>query len=106
MQRVEKSRYGPRGDALEHPLFSLDHRDRAPLAAQHRRDLEAKSAVLTHGPSAVVYAVCDRVVDGYLSVMASLEEDVDEVETSVFSPVRTNDSERIYTLKREIAEGR
>ena len=71
-----------------------------------RRDLEAKTAVLTHGPSAVVYAVCDRVVDGYLSVMSSLEEDVDEVETSVFSPERTNDSARIYTLKREIAEAR
>jgi magnesium transporter len=71
-----------------------------------RRDLEAKSAVLTHGPSAVVYAVCDRVVDGYLAVMSSLEEDVDEVETSVFSPQRTNDSARIYTLKREIAEAR
>jgi magnesium transporter len=71
-----------------------------------RRDLEAKSAVLTHGPSAVVYAVCDRVVDGYLSVMTSLEEDVDEVETSVFSTQRTNDSARIYTLKREIAEAR
>jgi magnesium transporter len=71
-----------------------------------RRDLEAKSAVLTHGPSAVVYAVCDRVVDGYLSVMSSLEEDVDEVETSVFSAQRTNDSARIYTLKREIAEAR
>jgi len=71
-----------------------------------RRDLEAKSAVLTHGPSAVVYAVCDRVVDGYLSVMSSLEEDVDEVETSVFSARRTNDSARIYTLKREIAEAR
>jgi magnesium transporter len=71
-----------------------------------RRDLEGKAAVLTHGPSAVVYAVCDRVVDGYLSVIGSLEEDVDEVETSVFSPQRTNDSARIYTLKREIAEAR
>ena len=71
-----------------------------------RRDLEAKAAVLTHGPSAVVYAVCDRVVDGYLSVMTALEEDVDEVETSVFSSQRTNDSARIYTLKREIAEAR
>ena len=71
-----------------------------------RLDLEAKAAVLTHGPSAVVYAVCDRVVDGYLSVMSSLEEDVDEVETSVFSAERTNDSARIYTLKREIAEAR
>jgi magnesium transporter len=71
-----------------------------------RRDLEAKSTVLTHGPSAVVYAVCDRVVDGYLAVIGSLEEDVDEVETSVFSNRRTNDSARIYTLKREIAEAR
>ena len=71
-----------------------------------RRDLEAKTTVLTHGPSAVVYAVCDRVVDGYLSVMDALEEDVDEVETSVFSAQRTSDSARIYTLKREIAEAR
>ena len=37
---------------------------------------------------------------------SSLEEDVDEVEASVFSPQRTNDSARIYTLKREIAEVR
>ena len=32
--------------------------------------------------------------------------DVDEVEASVFSAARTNDSERIYTLKREISEVR
>ena len=37
---------------------------------------------------------------------AALETDVDEVEESVFSPARTNDSVRIYTLKREIAEVR
>ena len=50
--------------------------------------------------------MCDRVVDGYVDVAAALEEDVDEVETSVFSETRTNDSARIYTLKREIAEMR
>ena len=71
-----------------------------------RIDLEADTQVLTHGPSAVVYAVCDRVVDDYEAVAASLEEDVDEVESSVFSPERTDDSVRIYTLKREIAEMR
>ena len=37
---------------------------------------------------------------------SSLQVDVDEVEESVFSPARTNDSVRIYTLKREIAEVR
>ena len=71
-----------------------------------RQYLESQEAVLNHGPSAVVYAVCDRVVDGYSDVVAELEVDVDEVEESVFSPARTNDSVRIYTLKREIAEVR
>jgi magnesium transporter len=71
-----------------------------------RVDLEADAHVLGHGPSAVVYAVCDRVVDDYEAVAASLQEDVDEIESSVCSPERTNDSVRIYTLKREVAEMR
>jgi magnesium transporter len=71
-----------------------------------RIDLEGDAQVLGHGPSAVVYTVCDRVVDDYEEVAAALQEDVDEVEGSVFSPERTNDSVRIYKLKREIAEMR
>jgi magnesium transporter len=71
-----------------------------------RVDLESNAQVLGHGPSAVVYTVCDRVVDDYEDVATSLQEDVDEIEASVFSPDRTNDSVRIYTLKREIAEMR
>ncbi len=71
-----------------------------------RLGLEERTAVLGHGPSAVVYAVCDRVVDEYEAVATSLEEDVDEVEISVFSPNRTQDSQRIYVLKRELGEVR
>ena len=71
-----------------------------------RIDLEQRAAVLGHGPSAVLYAICDRVVDSYEEVAASLETDVDEVEESVFSPVRTYDSRRIYVLKRELSEMR
>ncbi|WP_166389884.1 magnesium/cobalt transporter CorA [Nocardioides ochotonae] len=71
-----------------------------------RAHLEEVSDVLGRGPAAVVYAVCDKVVDDYTQVAHFLEEDVDEVEQSVFSPERTRDSERIYTLKREIAEAR
>ena len=37
-----------------------------------RARLESDSAVLTHGPSAVVYAVCDTVVDGYTEVVDEL----------------------------------
>ena len=71
-----------------------------------RRDLEHRAKVLEHGPMAVLYAICDRVVDEYEKVGEALEEDVDEVEESVFSAARTDDSNRIYVLKREIAEVR
>jgi len=71
-----------------------------------RLDLERQTAVLGHGPSAVVYAVCDRIVDNYEAVAKALQTDVDEVEESVFSPGRTRDDKRIYTLKRELAEVR
>lgn len=74
--------------------------------ATSRRDLEHRAKVLEHGPMGVMYAICDRVVDEYERVGAALEEDVDEVEESVFSPARTDDSNRIYVLKREIAEVR
>jgi len=71
-----------------------------------RTDLEAGHKALTHGPGGVVYAVMDRVVDEYTAVVEELIIDVDEIETSVFSDQRTNDSARIYVLKREIAEVR
>jgi magnesium transporter len=73
---------------------------------QARKALEDREQVLAHGPSAVVYAVCDEVVDAYEAVAESLQEDVDEVETSVFSEERTKDAARIYVLKRELAEMR
>src|SRR5690349_18969618 len=60
--------------------------------------LEGREQILAHGPSAVVYAVCDAVVDAYEAVADSLVEDVDEVEASVFSTERTRDYNRIYVL--------
>ncbi len=86
-------------------VVSVRHGDGGELHSA-RLGLEQQSAVLGHGPSAVVYAICDRVVDSYETVANSLEEDVDEVEQSVFSPTRTQDSQRIYVLKRELGEMR
>lgn len=71
-----------------------------------RLALEDAEQVLAHGPSAAIYVVCDMVVDRYEEVAGELVEDVDEVEASVFSTARTNDAERIYVLKRELAEMR
>ena len=89
----------------ERYVVSVRHGEGAELH-QARINLEQQTSVLGHGPSAVVYAICDRVVDEYELVATSLTEDVDEVETSVFSPIRTEDSQRIYVLKRELAEVR
>lgn len=86
-------------------VVSVRHGEGTELSTA-RHDLESRTTVLGHGPSAVAYAVCDRVVDGYEEVAHALEIDVDEVEESVFSPVRTHDSRRIYVLKRELAEMR
>lgn len=86
-------------------VVTVRHGEGIDLAGS-RRDLERRAKVLEHGPMGVVYAICDRVVDEYERVGAALEEDVDEVEASVFSPARTDDSTRIYVLKREIAEVR
>jgi magnesium transporter len=73
---------------------------------QARLALEDREKVLSHGPGAVVYAVLDQVVDSYQDVVDELSVDVDEVESSVFSDERTDDSARIYVLKRELAEVR
>ncbi len=86
-------------------VVTVRHGDGIDLAAS-RRELERRAKVLAHGPMAVMYAICDHVVDAYERVGAALEVDVDEVEESVFSPARSDDSVRIYTLKRELAEVR
>ncbi len=71
-----------------------------------RKRAESDEHELEHGAIAALYAVVDSVVDEYEDVAAELETDVQEVEESVFSIVRTSDSSRIYRLKRETLEFR
>jgi len=91
---------------LGHDFVVTVRHGRGSGLAAAREGLEGDTRVLEHGPAAVVYAVCDRVVDEYVEVVDELQVDVDEVEASVFSEERTDDSARIYRLKREIAEVR
>ncbi len=69
-----------------------------------RRALEESPDRLEHGPTAVLHAVMDRVVDDYAPVVAGLDNDIGEVEQDVFSADSTNPTERIYFLKREVLE--
>ncbi len=54
----------------------------------------------------MLYAVVDRIVDGYGMVLRGLDNDIDDVERQVFSGDRKNHGERIYKLKREVLEFR
>jgi magnesium transporter len=70
-----------------------------------RRDLEDHAGFLGKGTGAVLWAVIDRVVDGYDPVIDGLENDVDEIEEQVFGG-DADVSRRIYELSREVLEFR
>jgi magnesium transporter len=69
-----------------------------------RRKLEEQPEVLALGPSSVLHAVADKVVDDYLAVVDAVNEDIEEIENSVFGPRGKTDIERIYQLKRDVIE--
>ncbi|MET1063101.1 MAG: magnesium/cobalt transporter CorA [Aeromicrobium sp.] len=86
--------------------YLLTVRHGGPTLTGARKAAERMIEPLSHGPTAALYAVVDSIVDHYEEVAAELEVDVQEVETSVFSAERSNDSSRIYRLKRETLEFR
>ena len=75
----------------------------APALGEVRRRLEADPELLMRGPEAILYAIMDRVVDGYAPVVRGLENDIDEIEVEVFSG-NPGVSRRTYELSREVIE--
>ncbi|MFE6978761.1 magnesium/cobalt transporter CorA [Streptomyces sp. NPDC057682] len=90
-------------------VVTVRHGEGAPLAAVRRR-LEAEPEVLRHGPTAVLYAISDAIVDHYIDVAGELQVDLEELETQVFAPSGSGDAKntaaRIYTFKRQVLEFR
>ncbi|MFF3327090.1 magnesium/cobalt transporter CorA [Streptomyces sp. NPDC002889] len=89
-------------------VVTVRHGESTPLHAVRMR-LEADPNVLKHGPTAVLYAVSDTVVDHYIEVAGELQVDLEEMEADVFAPNggdRRNTAARIYTFKRQLLEFR
>ncbi|MFI9807292.1 magnesium and cobalt transport protein CorA [Streptomyces sp. NPDC052301] len=90
-------------------FITVRHGGQGSLRALRHR-LQDDPELLAKGPSAVLHAIADHVVDGYIAVADAVQDDIDEVETEVFSPGRRGgvsrgvDSARIYQLKREVLE--
>ncbi|MFI2377712.1 magnesium/cobalt transporter CorA [Streptomyces sp. NPDC018964] len=110
--------YEPRSDTVssgEVMIFLGDsfavtvrHGEDAPLGAVRRR-LEREPELLGEGPTSVLYAVADAVVDHYLDVATELQTDLEELETEVFSPDSGGSrytASKIYNFKRQILEFR
>ncbi|RFU87234.1 magnesium and cobalt transport protein CorA [Streptomyces triticagri] len=89
-------------------VVTVRHGAGAPLAAVRHR-LEHDPDVLAHGPTAVLYAVSDAIVDHYLEVADELHLDLEALEAEVFAPGRADTrglAARIYAFKREVLEFR
>ncbi len=84
-------------------IVTVRHGQHSGLAGL-RSELEADPERLAGGPAIVLHAIADRVVDQYLEVVQAAEDDVDAIETAVFSPGEQVGIEQIYLFKREILE--
>jgi magnesium transporter len=85
-------------------IVHVRHGTASALAGVRAR-IESRPDLLACGPSAVLHAIVDKVVDDYEPVMEGLENDIREVELQVFSEGGAeNPVQRIYLLKREVLE--
>jgi magnesium transporter len=86
------------------PDFAITVRhSESPDLARVRRRLESEPELLARGSEAVLYAILDAVVDGYVPVVSGLANDIDEIEVQVFSG-DPGASRRIYELSQEVLD--
>ncbi len=83
-------------------VIAVRHGEASELGPARRR-LEALDGLLEAGPGAVVWSIVDKVVDDYAPVVAGIDNDIEEVEDEIFGQ-RSDSTQRIYFLKREVIE--
>jgi magnesium transporter len=86
-----------------HFVITVRRGEHAQLSAL-RRLLESQPEKLRQGPSTVLYSIADKIIDDYLEVVSQFENDIDEIETRVFSRQGQHEVDRVYQLKRELIE--
>ncbi len=86
-------------------VISVRHGGANPLKEVRRR-VESDPELLAAGPSGVMYAICDAVVDTYSLVSYEVEHDLIALERRVFSGEQSDVTADIYSLKREVLEFR
>ncbi|MGH1563105.1 magnesium/cobalt transporter CorA [Mumia sp. DW29H23] len=77
-----------------------------PQLDQIRDRADKQPDLVKYGSVSAAYHVVDAVVDEYQVIAEELTEDVEEVETAVFSQEPPASTARVYPLKRELLEFR
>jgi len=68
-----------------------------------RQRCESTPQLLSKGPGYVLYALMDFVVDQYLPIVQQIEEEVEDLEETIFGEEATGDATaRVYQLKRDL----
>jgi magnesium transporter len=83
-------------------LITVRHGVASELATARQR-LEARPELLKAGAAAGLWAILDKIVDDYAPVIAGLENDIEQVEATVFRGTAAA-TERIYKLRREATD--
>ena len=68
-----------------------------------RQHWESCPSVLAKGEDFILYAILDFIVDNYMPVLETIEDEVDAIEDRVLvKPMTTADIERLYMLRRDL----
>ena len=68
-----------------------------------RQHWESCPAALAKGEDFILYAILDFIVDNYMPVLESIQEEVDAIEDRVLTkPMAAADIERLYMLRRDL----
>ena len=71
--------------------------------ASVRQHWESCPTALAKGEDFILYAILDFIVDNYMPVLETIQEEVDEIEDRVLSkPMTGADIERLYMLRRDL----
>ena len=89
--------------AGRHYVITVRHGPGSELKTARQR-LEDRPDLVSLGAASAVWAVLDKVVDDYIPVVDSIEDDIEEVEKDVFDDDIPAPTARIYHLKREVIE--
>lgn len=84
-------------------LLSVCHGEHSDLSAVRTR-LKERPHLVEHGPSAVLYAILNHLIDEYEPVVQSFDQAIQALEEQVFSDHPGDVTERVYALKRQVLE--